>query len=145
MEPSGRGGQPRRVVVADDDEDISRLLVMTLEADGYLVHAATDGLEARELILATVPDLVVLDWMMPGMDGLEVLTAVRAHPRTREIPVVLLTARTSDADLWDGWQAGADYYLTKPFDPDELLRYLAYLEGSSRSDDATARRQGAVL
>jgi DNA-binding response OmpR family regulator len=122
------GRAVRRVLVADDDEDIVDLLRMNLAAGGYEVEAAYDGEQAWEAVLASPPDLVVLDVMMPKMDGLEVLARLRAEPRTREVPVVMLTARTTDTDVWQGWQAGADYYLTKPFDLRELLRFIGYLQ-----------------
>jgi DNA-binding response OmpR family regulator len=117
-----------RVVVADDDPDIVDILKFNLEAAGYEVLTASDGEAARDLILEEVPDLVVLDIMMPKMDGLEVLTIIKGQPKTRTIPVVMLTAKTSDNDLWQGWDAGADYYITKPFDLDELLRFIGYLQ-----------------
>jgi two-component system, OmpR family, alkaline phosphatase synthesis response regulator PhoP len=118
----------QRVVVADDDPDIVDILKFNLEAAGYDVLTAEDGEAARDLILASVPDLVVLDIMMPKMDGLEVLTVIKAHTQTRSIPVVMLTAKTSDNDLWQGWDAGADYYITKPFDLEELMRFIGYLQ-----------------
>jgi DNA-binding response OmpR family regulator len=117
-----------RVVVADDDPDIVDILRFNLEAAGYEVLTASDGEAARDLILSALPDLVVLDIMMPKMDGLEVLTVVKGNSRTRGIPVVMLTAKTSDNDLWQGWDAGADYYITKPFDLEELMRFIGYLQ-----------------
>jgi DNA-binding response OmpR family regulator len=117
-----------RVVVADDDPDIVDILRFNLEAAGYEVLTASDGEAARDLILSSLPDLVVLDIMMPKMDGLEVLTVVKGNSRTRAIPVVMLTAKTSDNDLWQGWDAGADYYITKPFDLEELMRFIGYLQ-----------------
>jgi len=122
------GQKVKRVVVADDDPDIVDILTFNLEAAGYAVLSAADGEAARDLILSTLPDLVVLDVMMPKMDGLEVLTVLKAHPQTRTIPVVMLTAKASDNDLWAGWDAGADYYITKPFDLEELLRFIGYLQ-----------------
>ena len=121
----------RRVLVADDDPDILDLLTLNLECHGYQVHPAVDGLEARDMALRLIPDLIVLDVMMPKMDGLEVLSALKAHPQTRDIPVVMLTAKASDSDVWQGWQAGADYYITKPFDLDELMRFIGYLQVNS--------------
>ena len=132
----GRSGQKvRRVVVADDDPDIVDILTFNLEAAGYTVLSASDGEAARDLVLSALPDLVVLDVMMPKMDGLEVLTVLKAHPRTRAIPVVMLTAKTSDNDLWQGWDAGADYYITKPFDLEELLRFIGYLQVNGQLAD----------
>ncbi len=116
-----------RVLVADDDPDILALLTMNLEGQGYLVESVTDGEEARDAALRMLPDLIVLDVMMPKMDGLEVLTILKNHEATKNIPVVMLTAKASDTDVWGGWQSGADYYITKPFDLDELLHFIGYL------------------
>lgn len=118
----------RRVLVADDDPDIVELLRLNLESNGYQVTSVENGEDARAVALAELPDLVVLDVMMPKLNGLEVLAALKAHDSTREIPIVMLTARASDNDVWEGWQAGADYYITKPFDLDELLRFIGYLQ-----------------
>jgi DNA-binding response OmpR family regulator len=118
----------RRVVVADDDPDIVDILTFNLTTAGYEVTTAADGVDALELVRAAPPDLVVLDIMMPRMDGLEALAALKADEATKEIPVVMLTAKTSDTDQWAGWEAGADYYITKPFDLDELLRFIGYLQ-----------------
>ena len=116
------------MVVADDDPDIVDILTFNLTTAGYEVTTAADGVEALELVRASAPDLVVLDIMMPRMDGLEALAALKADEATKEIPVVMLTAKTSDNDQWAGWEAGADYYITKPFDLDELLRFIGYLQ-----------------
>lgn len=117
----------RRVLVADDDDDIRTLIVMNLELSGYQVASAADGMEAAKLGRTLLPDVIVLDLMMPGMDGLEVLHGLKTWPETREIPIVMLTAKASDHDVWQGWQAGASYYMTKPFDLDHLLQYVDYL------------------
>ena len=121
-------GWVRRVVVADDEVAIAELLSMNLEMSGYDVRTAYDGEAARDLVLQTQPDLVILDWMMPKMDGIEVLTTLRAHPATSHIPIVMLTAKAGDDDVWSGWEAGADYYFTKPFDFDAVLRFITGLE-----------------
>lgn len=123
----------RRVLVADDEHDIADLLALNLEMHGFDVQTVYDGEAARDAVIRTLPDLIVLDLMMPKMDGLEVVTALKAHRRTSEIPIVMLTAKASDSDVWAGWQAGADYYMTKPFDFDELLRYIAYLQDPART------------
>ena len=125
----------RRVLVADDDPDIVDLLRLNLEAQGFQVTAAYDGDEASDLAVKTVPDLIVLDVMMPKKDGLEVLAFLRTRSETRNIPVVMLTAKASDSDVWNGWQAGADYYITKPFDLDELMRFISYLQVSKEEAD----------
>lgn len=119
----------KRVLLADDDAAVIEVLRANLEAEGYGVLIARDGDEAWDLIRTEPPDLAVLDVMMPGRDGLDVLAAIRAAPATSALPVVLLTARAGDDEIWAGWQAGANYYLTKPFQIEELLRYLRYLTG----------------
>ena len=119
--------RPRRVLVADDDPDILKIVTANLEAEGITVEAVSNGWEAQARALRTPPDLIILDISMPGRDGLEVMAALRSHPETAEIPVVFLTARSSDADVWEGWKAGAAYYLTKPFDTAQLLHFVNYL------------------
>lgn len=116
------------MLVADDDPDIRALLTLNLELSGYTVAVAANGGEAGELARSLLPDLIVLDGMMPVSDGIDVLQALKADEATTEIPVVMLTARGSDADVWAGWQAGATYYMTKPFDPDHLLQFIDYLD-----------------
>jgi DNA-binding response OmpR family regulator len=122
-----RPSQVRRVLVADDDPDMITILRVNLEAEGYAVDAAVDGQAALDLARGTRPDMIVLDVMMPRIDGIAVLTEMRSDPDTRDIPIVLLTAKSNDDDIWAGWQAGADYYLTKPFQLDELLHFIEYL------------------
>jgi len=116
-----------RILIADDDQSILDVLAYNLEAEGFDVITARDGEEAWQLARDACPDLVVLDVMMPERDGLDVLTSLKAHPRTKDIPVVLLTAKTTDAEVWQGWRAGADYYITKPFVLDELLHFVELL------------------
>ena len=121
----------RRILVVDDEPDIRMFLSLALETSDYEVTMAEDGLQGREVAGRLLPDLIILDVMMPGMDGIAVLRSLRADPATAHIPIVLLTAKTSDADTWAGWEAGANYYMTKPFDIDHLLDFL-----DSIDDDA---------
>ena len=116
-----------RVLVVDDDPDIRTLLAMNLELSGYRVTEARDGREGSALARDLRPDLIVLDVMMPEVDGLDVLRGLKADPETSEIPVVMLTAKTEDASVWQGWEAGAAYYLTKPFELSQLLRFIETL------------------
>lgn len=118
-----------RLVIADDDPDIRELLALNFTAEGFEVLTSTNGLEAETMVRAERPDLVILDGMMPERDGLEVLASLKSDPDTRDIPVVLLTARATDADIWEGWRLRTDYYLTKPFDLDHLVHYVRYLIG----------------
>jgi two-component system phosphate regulon response regulator PhoB len=117
----------RRVLVVDDDPNVVEVLALNLVAEGYDVDTAADGASAWERLMAEQPDLVVLDWMLPGASGLDLLRDLRRHPPTAGIPVVLLTAKAGDDDIWAGWQAGANYYLTKPFRIEQLLYYLEEL------------------
>ena len=109
-----------RIVVADDDADIRDLVVFKLTQSGHDVVPVADGAAAVEACRAHVPDLAVLDVMMPVMTGLDACRALRAEPTLRDIPVILLTARTQDADVEVGREAGADEYVAKPFSPREL-------------------------
>jgi DNA-binding response OmpR family regulator len=108
------------LLVADDDEDILTLVQLRLSRSGYEVVVARDGEEALRLTREKQPDLAVLDWMMPKASGVEVLRAIRADAKTADIPVILLTARASEADIAEGMAAGANDYIEKPFSPQEL-------------------------
>jgi DNA-binding response OmpR family regulator len=108
------------VLAADDDEDILELITFRLERSGYTVIQAHDGEEAWNLAQARPPDLAVLDVMMPKLDGFELTRRLRAHEPTSRMPIILLTARAQDTDVQQGFDAGADDYLRKPFSPQEL-------------------------
>jgi diguanylate cyclase (GGDEF)-like protein len=109
------------VLVADDDEDIVRFVEVNLRLEGFEVVTATDGAEALRAAQDHVPDLILLDVMMPEMDGFEVTQRLRASTRTKHIPVIMLTAKSLSADKVVGLTAGADDYIIKPFDPIELV------------------------
>jgi two-component system, OmpR family, alkaline phosphatase synthesis response regulator PhoP len=118
------------ILVVDDEQRIIELAQMYLEQEGYLVNSANDGGVALRKILNEKPSLVVLDLMLPGMDGLEVCRRVRAES---EVPIIMLTARNDDIDKIVGLELGADDYLTKPFNPRELVaRIKAILRRSDR-------------
>jgi DNA-binding response OmpR family regulator len=108
------------VLVADDDEDILELIVFRLERSGYTVLQARDGAEALDLARRSRPDLAVLDVMMPKLDGFELTRRLREDESTSKMPIILLTARTQEADVQRGFDAGADDYIRKPFSPQEL-------------------------
>jgi two-component system, OmpR family, response regulator MtrA len=113
-------GTPK-ILVADDEEDVRELVAYRLTRSGYLVIGAGDGQEAFELATEHAPDLMVLDVMMPKLDGYELTRRVRAEASLRSIPVILLTARSQESDVDRGFEVGADDYLRKPFNPDELV------------------------
>ena len=108
------------VLAADDDEDILELIAFRLERSGYTVLQARDGEEALELARRSQPDLAVLDVMMPKIDGFELTRRLRDDDSTTKMPIILLTARTQEADVQRGFDAGADDYIRKPFSPQEL-------------------------
>ena len=121
---------PPVLLIADDDEDILNLVQLRLSRSGFDVVVARDGEEALRLARERCPDLAVLDWMMPKLNGIDVLRGMRSGGETAQIPVILLTARVSEADVAEGLAAGADGYITKPFSPQELAsRVRAILEG----------------
>jgi CheY-like chemotaxis protein len=110
-----------RVLVVDDDDVIRQLIVVNLELEGFQVHVAVDGQDALDKVKQVRPHVVTLDIMMPRLDGWEAATRLRADPETADIRVILLSARAQEADLRRGDRIGVDAYLTKPFDPDELI------------------------
>ena len=122
------------VLVADDEEDIRALVAFRLKRAGYEVITAADGEEALLLATTRLPDLAVLDMMMPKATGLEVTHSMREQAATKDIPVILLTARAQEVDVQRGFEAGADDYVKKPFSPQDLeSRVHALLERSAAS------------
>lgn len=113
--------RPPRVLVVDDDLVIRQLIGINLELEGFEVHLAADGEEGLRQAVEVLPDVVVLDVMMPRLDGLEVARRLRADPRTAAVRLVLVSARAQAADLQRGEDMGADAYVTKPFEPDDLV------------------------
>lgn len=112
------------ILVADDEKHITRLIQVNLERAGHKVKKVADGTEVLEAIVEEKPDLLVLDWMMPRLNGLETMKRLKANPVTADIPIIMLTAKAEDADVFKGWSGGCDCYLTKPFNPMELLTFV---------------------
>jgi DNA-binding response OmpR family regulator len=120
------------VLVADDDRDIRDLVAFKLEAAGFTVLTTDNGDDALSVVVEQRPDLAVLDVMMPGLSGTQVLQQLRAHPEVGATRVILLTAKAQEADVESGFSLGADDYVVKPFSPRELLsRVQAVLARSS--------------
>jgi two-component system alkaline phosphatase synthesis response regulator PhoP/two-component system response regulator VicR len=115
-----------RILVIDDDPGVCRLIKDVLEIEGFEVTVAGDGYAGLRAIDADRPDAVILDVMMPGLDGHGVLTRIRSYGG-KHLPVVMLTAHADDNQAWQAWTEGVDYFLSKPFEPEELLRFLDYL------------------
>lgn len=118
------------ILVVDDDPKLVRLVEINLTQEGYGVHTAADGEAALAAVAQERPDLIVLDVMMPGMDGFETLKRLKADPALAEIPVIMLTARAQDEDVFEGYGTGAKWYLTKPFEPGELRQVVRHLLAS---------------
>ena len=133
----------KTILAVDDEKAIVRLIQVNLERHGYHVVTAFDGQQAMEKIALAMPDLVVTDVMMPYMDGFEVLRRLRQNPDTRDLPVIMLTAKAMDHDVYEGWRAGADCYLTKPFNPNELLTFIRRIfDSQAETADAGRYRIG---
>ncbi|HYN37456.1 MAG TPA: response regulator [Actinomycetota bacterium] len=119
----------KRILVCDDDPVILRLLQVNLELEGYAVLLAHDGEHAIEVATDEHPDLVILDIMMPRLDGYQTCERLKANDATKEIPVVFLSAKAQQADIDRGKEFGVADYLTKPFDPDDLIEVVHRLVG----------------
>ncbi len=126
----------KKILAVDDERHIVRLVQVNLQRAGYEVVTAYDGKEALEKVESERPDLVVLDVMMPYMDGFSVLQELRKNPVTRDIPVIMLTAKAQDADVFRGWSSGVDCYLTKPFNPLELISFVKRILSSLDDHDS---------
>ena len=110
-----------RILIVEDEPAIRELLAVNLRHAGHLVSGVESAEAAQAHLDATVPDLIVLDWMLPGQSGIDYAKRLRADPRTREVPILMLTARAQEGDKLQGFDVGADDYVTKPFSPRELL------------------------
>jgi two-component system phosphate regulon response regulator PhoB len=108
------------ILVVEDEPAIQELISLNLEQAGYLPMRATDAEQAIDLVRDELPDLVLLDWMLPGMSGVEFARRLRTDRRTQDVPIIMLTARTEEPDKLAGLETGADDYITKPFSPREL-------------------------
>ncbi|MDX1567082.1 MAG: response regulator [Longimicrobiales bacterium] len=140
-EPSNNGGPRPRVLVVEDEKDIAALVAYQLTRDGYRVETTHSGDEALTAIHREIPDLVILDRMLPGISGDDVLRTLRGDSTTARLPVLLLTAKKEQEDRIAGLELGADDYLAKPFSPRELvLRVEAVLRRSSEPSVETGGR-----
>jgi DNA-binding response OmpR family regulator len=131
---------PTRILVAEDDPDIGNLLDHYLKKAGFIATVVASGREVMPQIKRDAPDLVVLDLMLPGLDGLEVCRAIRSDPNSAAIPIIMLTAKGEESDRIVGLELGADDYITKPFSPNEVVaRIRALLRRAHRAAPADKR------
>ena len=119
----------RRILVVEDDVNILRQIEFNLQTNGFAVETATNGADALRAMMTNRPELLITDIMMPEMDGYELVAALRADDNLADLPVIMLTAKTQDADVTEGYNSGTDLYLTKPFNPAELLRFVRRILG----------------
>jgi len=135
-----------RILIVDDEEAILDLITYNLQKDGFQTERAVNGWEALEKIAANPPDLVILDLMLPGIDGLEVCRRLRNNLKTRGLPIIMLTARVEEVDKVLGLELGANDYVTKPFSPRELLaRIKAHLRARQTQYQLKARTGETVI
>ena len=135
------------ILVVEDEESIRTLIALNLQAAGYTVEEAKDGTQALEKVKSVKPDLVLLDWMLPGLDGLDVLRSLKADPTFATLPVIMLTAKSEEHDIVLGLEMGAADYITKPFSNKVLVaRIRAILRrGDAAPPEENIRYAGLVL
>jgi two-component system phosphate regulon response regulator PhoB len=131
----------QQILVVDDEEDLLELVSYKLAKDGYRVQCVGTGEEALKAARKQPPDLIVLDWMLPAVDGLEVCRRLKSDPKTRDIPIIMLSAKGQEGDMVAGLDRGADDYITKPFSPRVLAARVKALlrrkEADSKADQET--------
>lgn len=126
-----------KILVVEDEKDILELIAFNLECSGYTVFKASNGEDGLQLANAEMPDLILLDIMMPGIDGFDVCRSLKQEQKTRKIPIIMLTARGEDTDIVSGLELGAEDYVTKPFSPKILVARIRTV--LRRSNDTTAK------
>ena len=133
-----------RVLIVDDDPDIQRLVSYNLTRAGFEVLTATTGLDALNAVRTLLPDLIILDIMLPDLDGLEVCRILRQEEKWRRIPIIMLTARTQENDRVVGFESGADDYVMKPFSPRELVLRVKSVLRRTGKDNGDLLRAGKI-
>ena len=129
---------PARILIVEDEEPLTLLLRYNLEAAGYAVDSAANGDDAELKLRENAPDLVVLDWMLPGVSGIELCRRLRAQPQTAQLPIIMLTARGEETERVRGLETGADDYVVKPFSVPELLARVGALLRRSKPERVAA-------
>jgi len=140
----GSGAAPR-ILVVEDEAALSLLLTYNLEAEGYGVSRAERGDDAEVMLAETTPDLVILDWMLPGVSGFELCRRMRARESTRDLPIIMLTARGEESERVRGLSIGADDYVVKPFSVPELMARVRSLLRRARPERIAGRLQAGEL
>ena len=123
------------ILIVEDDPQTVKLIKFILEKEDYSTISAKDGEEGLQMAREKKPDLIVLDLMLPGMDGYRVCEILKANPKTKEIPIIVLTALDTGADFEKALEKKADWYITKPFEPQHLLKRVSYLIEKRKEDE----------
>lgn len=118
------GDESKKILIVEDDQHIRKLFNILVRKDGIDIDEAVEGNEALEKLRSNRYDLVILDIMMPNVDGFSILKDMRERPETAQVPVIVVTAKTEDKDLMKGYSLGANYYITKPFEPQDLIHSI---------------------
>jgi two-component system alkaline phosphatase synthesis response regulator PhoP len=134
----------KKILAVDDDPLVTKLVKINLELSDYIVEEAWDGDSALLIMEKEMPDLLVLDLMMPRMDGWDILKIVRGKEELEDLPVILLTAKVHDEDLIRGWEMGADDYITKPFNPIRLTDHIEAVLASTPEERRARRRRELI-
>ncbi len=130
----------KKILVVEDDQDILQLIIFHLQADGFATLTAVNGIRGLEAAKEQLPDMILLDLMLPGMDGLEVCKSLKREPKTENIPIVMLTAKGEEIDRIVGFELGADDYITKPFSPREMILRLRAILRRYETERPTASK-----
>lgn len=117
----------KRILVVEDEHAVARTIQVNLDREGFTTQVASNGAAGLAAVASAPPDLIILDVVMPGMDGFEVLRSLKADPLTADIPVVMLTAKSDQESILRGWSEGVHCYMTKPFDPRDLTAFVQRL------------------
>ena len=138
---------PGKILIVEDEQAIREMVCLALHQAGFECRQAADTTEAQKLLLSELPDLILLDWMLPGMSGIDYARKLRADKLTRDIPVILLTARTQEEDKVKGLDTGADDYITKPFSTRELIARIKALlrRAAPQTAEAAVEIEGLTL
>ena len=134
-----------KILIIEDEAGIREMLGYTLMKEGYVFEEAADVEEAHPIIAREQPDLILLDWMLPGLSGVDYARRLRSHPKTRDIPIIMLTARGEESDRVSGLETGADDYITKPFSTKELLARIKAVLRRTAKDKAQGTIEVAGL
>jgi two-component system alkaline phosphatase synthesis response regulator PhoP len=137
--PKGRMSQKKRLVLIEDEEDIAALIKLQAEISGYKLHVETDGVSGFREVEREKPDLVILDIMLPGQNGLDVVRKMRANPELKNIPIVIVSAKGDDLDVMLGLELGADDYIAKPFSPKVLFSRIKAVLRRGKEPERSAK------